>query len=87
MTPIILLLLTAVLFVLYKYRYVFSLLRYRLAISPTQKNIDQQAKGRTGLQKMWRLNGEWIRSDQFYERRRPILHAQQTWCRVRELFA
>ena len=43
MTPIIFLLLTAVLFVLYKYRYVFSLLRYRLAISPTQKNGDKQA--------------------------------------------
>jgi hypothetical protein len=44
MTPIIFLLLTAVLFILYKYRYVFSLLRYRLAISPTQKNGDMQTK-------------------------------------------
>jgi hypothetical protein len=44
MTPIIFLLLTAVLFVLYKYRYIFSLLRYRLAISPTQKNGDKQTK-------------------------------------------
>lgn len=44
MTLIIFLLLTAVLFVLYKFRYVFSLLRYRLAISPIQKKGDKQAK-------------------------------------------